>query len=153
MDDDIQQDDTCTTLLTSAETPLVKYIPDLEEVSWSHEELLEAQKNDDFCIDIHDLVTGSSDNPNPGGRKIKDLERYLYLGEVLYKRRQVNNRMAAVLNIVVPTSLLNKAIKAVHYISHGDLTHTLFKFRFRYYHPYETRHIKQYISECELCKN
>ena len=38
VDDDIESPDECNSLL-ACENPLVKYIPTLEEVSWSFEEL------------------------------------------------------------------------------------------------------------------
>ena len=35
---------------------------------------------------------------------------------------------------------------------HSDLKHTLFKFRFGYYHQYENRYIKKFVETCDVCK-
>lgn len=150
--DDINSFEESTTLLADDEKPLANYIPSLDDVSWSNEELIQAQNSDDFCITIKEqfnckVTDGKNKNIGKTG-----LEQYLYLGGVLYKRRKIDNNHLSTLNIVVPTSLLNKAIKSVHYITHGDAQHTLFKFRFRYFHQYEVRYIKKYLETCDLCK-
>ena len=46
-DDDIESPEERIRFLHN-EKPLFKYIPTLDEVSWSQEELIEAQRNDDF---------------------------------------------------------------------------------------------------------
>ena len=152
IDDDIESPDECVTLLAS-EKPLVKYIPTLEEVSWSLEELKEAQKHDDFCVSIAEQFAGkiiNKDNGAPTG--VPGLNSFLYLDGILYKRRKIDNNKLLIMNLVVPTSLMEKAINSIHYVLHGDLKHTIFKFRFRYYHQYENRYIKRFVESCDVCK-
>ena len=150
-DDDIESPEECVTLLSN-EKPLFKYIPTLDEVSWSQDELIEAQRCDDFCVNISEQFHGKNLNSEQRPSGIVGLNNYLYLGGVLYKRRKIDRNQLVVLNIVIPTVLMEKAINSVHYVMHGDSQHTLFKFRFRYFHQYENRYMKNFVDTCDVCK-
>ena len=145
--DDIQSDDDCITLNTDTLTP---YIPTLEEVSWSTDELKKAQKRDDHIINITEALTNK--NADRNCNSIFDLHQYIILDGILYRKRRLDNNKLLILNIVVPSILMEKAIRSVHYIMHGDYRHTLFKFKLKFYHKYEIRHIKTFVEECEPCQ-
>lgn len=142
--------DCFTAILNDKEKPLTKFIPQLEEISWTIDELKKAQKNDSHYKIIIDLLTGNSDKNET--IEIKDLDSYVFLSNILYKQRAIDNRELRVLNVCVPDSLLEKAIKSIHYTNHDDHTHTLFNFQFRYYHPREKIEIRNYVAHCECCK-
>ena len=107
--DDIQTEDDCTTLTTDAK-PLIDYVPKLEDVSWTNSELIQAQNNDDFCQDIYQQFHGKEPT-----KVVSDLDKYVYIGRILFKKRQIDDRHVDTLNVVVPSALLNKAIRSVHY--------------------------------------
>ena len=92
----------------------------------------------------------NKDNGAPTG--VPGLNSFLYIDGILYKRRKIDNNNMLIMNIGVPTSLMEKAMNSIHYILHGDLKRTLFKFRFRYYHQYENRYIKKFVKTCDVCK-
>ena len=150
--DNINFHDESNTLVSDSIRPLTPYIPTLDEVSWSLDELIKEQANDDFCINIKEQFYGKHNDPNIGNIGQKNLDQFLFIGDILYKRRKIDDKDTVVLNIVIPTSLMPKAIKAVHYISHGDKIHTLFKFKFRFYHQYENRHVQKFVEACDVCK-
>ena len=144
----------CDSLVTDSgskvdnDKPLSAYIPTLEEVSWSVSELKEAQSNDAVSKEVILSIKGESESSS----NIKNLDSYLLIGDILYKRRKLDDNHLIVLNVVIPEALMNKAIKAVHYTSHNDHVHTLFKFQFRYFNPNEKALIRNYVKECEVCK-
>ena len=59
---------------------------------------------------------------------------------------------STVLNIVVPSTLLKKAITYVHYRQHTGVKHTLFSFKLLYYHPNERSMVMTYVGNCDVCK-
>ena len=83
-DDDIESPDEYVTLLSN-EKPSFEYILTLDEASWSQEELMEAQRNDDFCISISEQSHGKTINSQQRPTGIVGLNNYLYLSGVLYK--------------------------------------------------------------------
>ena len=56
------------------------------------------------------------------------------------------------LNIVVPSTLLKKAITYVHYWHHTGVKHTLFSFKLLYSHPNERSMVMTYVGNCDVCK-
>ena len=72
---------------------------------------------------------------------VRDLDSYVLNEGILYRKRKFlgdKNCSAdsTVLNIVVPSTLLMKAINYVHYRHHtAGVKHTLFSFKLLYYHP------------------
>ena len=152
-DEDITDDiETCVYLNESSKTekPLQNYLPKLEDVSWSLDELRDCQLKDDFCSVVIDQLRGKF---SPDAKQIvRDLDKFLMLGDILYRRRNIDNNNLETINIVIPSSLLHKAINAVHYNIHCDHVHTLFKFRFRYFHPFENKYVKDFVSKCHVCK-
>ena len=157
--DDFDVEEGSSVLMTEGddqedEIPLVEYIPKLEEVSWTHDELLRAQQEDDHIIDVIEKFQATLKNPqrNISKKELKELDSYMFIGKILYKRRKLHDEDSEVLNVVVPSALMHKAIRAVHYLNHGDVKHTLFKFRFRYYNKYETRSVTRFLESCDLCK-
>ena len=78
----------------------------------------------------------------------------MYINGILYKKRKVDSRLenGLLINLVIPTTLMIKCLKAIHCSSHDDLYHTLFKFKLDYYHPHERSFIQKFINDCEVCK-
>ena len=62
----------------------------------------------------------------------------MYINGILYKKRKGDSRLenGLLINLVIPTTLMIKCLKAIHCSSHDDLYHTLFKFKLDYYHPH-----------------
>ena len=52
----------------------------------------------------------------------------------------------------MPTSLMNKALNAIHYRWHTEATHTLFKFKLKCYHPHEKSIARKFVEKCIVCK-
>ena len=90
----------------------------------------------------------NSDTGAPEG--IPGLNNYLYLDGILNKRCKIDNDNID--NIVVPATLMEKAINSIHYIMHGNLKHTIFKFRFRYFQQHENHYVKKFVESCDVGK-
>ena len=56
------------------------------------------------------------------------------------------------LNIVVSSTLLKKAITYVHYKHLTGVKHTLFSFKLLYYHPNKRSMVMTYVGNCDVCK-
>ena len=151
-DEDVDNFETCVLLneTTKSDRVLFNYLPKLEEVSWTIDELRDSQQKDDYCSIIIDQLRGKF-SPD-ANHIVKNLNEFFMLGDILYKKRNIDNNNLETVNVVIPSNLLQKAIKAVHYNIHCDHVHTLFKFRFRYFHPFENRYIKEFVSNCHVCK-
>jgi len=141
-------DGDCDVFISTSERPLVKYLPKLEDVSWSLEELKKAQAEDSFTNTIMSYIKGS----NEGHLPQSEINKYLIISGVLYKQRKIDNRQLEILNVVVPSKLMEKAINSIHYTMHNSNVHTLFKFSFRYFHPNEKKLIKEFCERCDVCK-
>jgi len=126
--------------------PLVDYIPKLEDISWSIETLKTEQEADPFCSEIKESLKSKLVS------NVKDLQNYLLLDNILYKKRSIDGNQGLLINVVIPSTLINKAINSIHYNTHCDLTHTLFKFKLKFYHPHERSIIKKFVEACDVCK-
>jgi len=132
---------------TSTKTiPLINYIPNQSDLAWSLEELKIAQNSDPFCISVFDFFK------NKSKLKIKNVENFFINNEILYRKRSLLENGSEFVNFVIPTSLLNKVILGIHYNTHTDHTHTLFRFKLKFYHPQEASMIKRFVSSCDVCK-
>ena len=126
---------------------LSDYIPAHADISWSEKELHEAQLIDPFCCEIRSMLS------NEDICNISDLHKYLLIDDILYKQRSIDGfSNSTVLTIVIPTSLMDKAIKSVHFENHSDRVHTMFSFKLKYYHVHERAMIRAFTENCELCK-
>ena len=143
-DDEIGTDGDCTTLTISCTKP---YVPNLNDVSWSTAELKTAQHEDDFCYEVINNMKN-----NTRTKQIPHLDKFFILDGILFRKRVLDSNHLTIFTIVVPTSLIHKAINSCHYIRHADHKHTLFAFKFKYYHPHESRHIQRFVDTCDLCK-
>ena len=56
------------------------------------------------------------------------------------------------LNIVLPSTLLNKAINSVHFTHPTGFKHTLFSFKLQFYHANERSMVLDYVNKCDVCK-
>ena len=141
--EDFEFDNETVTLYSKTEQPLTPYIPNIEDISWNNEQLLLEQSKDDFCINIREKFTKKAND--------KSLVDYLYIGGILYKKRILNENNVEILNAVIPLTLLDKAITSVHYLAHGGIEHTKFKFKLKYFNIKENRHIANFVKSCDLC--
>ena len=107
---------------------LTEYVPRFEEISWTIDELIAEQKRDPFCIEIINIMKGKLES------NVRDLNSYVLNEGILYRKgkflgEQNYSAESTVLNIVVPSTLLQKAITYVHYRNHTGVKHTLFSFK------------------------
>ena len=140
--------ESCNVFMAKKEQPLAEYIPKLEDVSWSIDELKKEQAEDSFTNTILNYIRDG----NEGHISEKELNKYIIISGVLYKQRKIDNRELEILNVVVPTKLMPKALLSIHYTMHNSHVHTLFKFMFRYFHPNEKKLVREFCSECDVCK-
>ena len=113
---------------TNGDATLTEYVPKFEEISWTIDELIAEQKRDPFCIKIINIINGKLDS------NVRDLDSYVLNEGILYRKRKFLGEKnycaeSTVLNIVVPSTLLKKAITYVHYRHHTGVKHTLFSFK------------------------
>jgi transposase InsO family protein len=127
--------------------PLESYVPSEDEISWTLEQFKLAQKDDPFCNEILQAFRDSK----PVCQKY-DLSEFLILKDLLYKRRSLKGRSDEVINVVIPTTLMEKAIRGIHFRFHTDALHTLFRFKLKYWHPLEKAMITKFVKNCEVCK-
>ena len=113
--------------------------------------LLIRAERDPFCIEIINILRGKLDS------NVRDLDSYILNEGILYRKRKFLGEKnysaeSTVLNIVVPSTLLQKAINYVHYRHHTGVKHTLFSFKLLYYHPNERSMVMTYVGNCDVCK-
>ena len=136
---------------TNDAAKLIDYVPKFEEISWTIDELIAEQKRDPFCIEIINILRGKLDS------NVRDLDSYILNEGILYRKRKFLGEKnysaeSTVLNIVMPSTLLQKAINYVHYRHHTGVKHTLFSFKLLYYHPNERSMVMTYVGNCDVCK-
>jgi hypothetical protein len=132
----------------SIKAPLQSYIPEPEDITWSVEELMAAQNDDLFCEDIINKFK----NKTTEVLISDELQNFLIIDKVLYRYRDIDENNCQLINIVIPNSLIKKAITSIHYNMHAGYLHTLFSFKLKYYHPQEKTIIRKYTESCEVCK-
>ena len=150
-DDDVNVETKENDSNTNGDAKLTEYVPKFEEISWTIDELISEQKRDPFCIEIINIINGKLDS------NVRDLESYVLNEGILYRKRKFLGKKnysaeSTVLNIVVPSTLLKKAITYVRYRHHTGVKHTLFSFKLLYYHPNERSMVMTYIGNCDVCK-
>ena len=128
------------------EKPFLNYIPNYKDITWSLRELLEHQRKDPFCLEVLEVLEKKQ------VQKIKDVAEFFVLDKILYKHRKVDTRASNLVNYVIPSDMMNKAINSIHYNTHAGIENSLFNFRLRYFHPNERTFIKNFIKNCQVCK-
>ena len=141
-----EEDNNCESTKKRKDIPFLDYMPKLEDISWSLNTLKLEQQSDPFCMEICNNLR------NKLVSTVQDLQSYVLMDGILYKHRNLHERDTKIINVVIPTKLLNKAINSVHFNNHCDLTHSLFKFKLKFYHPQERSVIRDFINRCEVCK-
>ena len=101
---------------------LIDYLPKFQDISWSINELISEQSKDPFCIEIINILKGKLQS------SVRDLNSYIVyvlIDKILRRKRKILgkkdcNSNTTILNIVLPSTLLNKAITNVHFRHHTD---------------------------------
>ena len=81
-----------------------------------------------------------------------DLQNYILINKILYRQRTIDGNSGKFVTLVIPTTLLTRAIRSVHHHTHGDRVHTLFKFKLKYYHPNEKTLVRKFVESCDVCR-
>ena len=88
---------------------------------------------------------------------VRYLNSYVLIDKILHIKRAIleekeSDYNTKILNIVLPSTQLDKAITNVHFRHHTDAKHTLFKFRLKFYFLQERSMISKHIRNCDVCR-
>ena len=118
---------------------------------WTHDELKNAQLNDDGCKHILKVIRGEVERPH----NVK-VTSFRIINEVIFVHRVVkrSGMTEEYLVPMVPQALLNKAFEVIHTqmtAGHPGRDQTLRLFRRNFYHPNESKQVNELVRQCTMC--
>jgi hypothetical protein len=116
------------------------------------------QQKDEHCSQVRDywLHDKLPDDDKAARKIILENDMYSVIDNVLYHVWHRDKRLDPVLQLVIPTTLVNQILNAVHddiISSHLGYTRTLSKLRLRYFWPGMSRDVDNWVRSCPSCSH